>query len=182
MKNWPDNIPKSNLTGYITVNAALSTPEGEASILFLNPQCVVLGLNGEVNTLFITPDFDLNKLPSSIGTNIFNVKTLILQSNFTTNQREYDGNYMLPEWLLNFNKLSELHIKSADLSNLDYLMESSIEHLTLCDIYYTDEQNLLIDILRFKDLKEVICDDSLSSNIKNIIQTKNIKLLPYKED
>ena len=54
-----EDIPKSVLRGYNSYGADLSYLNGKGKMLFLDPRCVVIGLENLPYTVFLTPEFDL---------------------------------------------------------------------------------------------------------------------------
>ncbi|SEO94681.1 hypothetical protein [Mucilaginibacter sp. OK283] len=76
-----DKIPISKIS-YTTVNADFSGLNGEAKIFYLNPKCVLVGLNDVPYILFITADFNRDDLTKAVSEDLYEVKRLILQPTF----------------------------------------------------------------------------------------------------
>jgi hypothetical protein len=60
----------------------LKAPKEKGKILFINPQCSVIGLENSPYMLFTTPEFNEGNLPTNIAKHIYKVKELILQPTF----------------------------------------------------------------------------------------------------
>jgi hypothetical protein len=160
-----EDIPKSVLTGYNSYGADLSYLNGKGKMLFLNPKCVVIGLENLPYTVFLTHEFDFNNLPQEIRKDIYEAKQLILQPIFSSKNPKSAKFCVIPESILNFKNIHFLRLSYVELDDLDILKDLPIEHLILENVKFDDSDNLIISITQFNSLKEISHDKSLTNYV-----------------
>ncbi|RYE21828.1 MAG: hypothetical protein EOP45_09075 [Sphingobacteriaceae bacterium] len=159
-----DEIPVSTIR-HDTVYADFNELNGEGKILYLNPKCVLIGLNEVPHMLFVTPDFNQDDLKKNIGENLYEIKQLVLQSNFLNKSTEKGKYYRIPDWLLNFKKIEYLKVESAELDDLWLLRNLPVQHLILKHIKFNDATVFTNSVTQFHFLKEITYDDSLNEEL-----------------
>jgi hypothetical protein len=175
-----DTIPKSIIKGSGVVYADLNSPKGKGKLLFISPKCTVVGLDNLPYTLFTTPEFSEFNLPPNIQKNIYEVKKFILQPSFIT---EATIKYCtIPKWLTNFKMIETLRLQYVELDDLYYLEDLHIQHLVLENIKYNDCKKVFDAIKKFRYLKAVTYDRSLSNDLIKLMKELNLKLTIIDED
>jgi hypothetical protein len=178
MKNpRQEDIPKSVLRGYNSYGADLSYLNGKGKMLFLDPKCVVIGLENLPYTVFLTPEFDFNDLPQEIRKDIYEAKELILQPTFSGVNPKSAKFCVIPKLVSNFKNINFLRFSHVELDDLDTLKDLPIKHLILENVKFEDSDDLIIAITRFEYLKEFSYDQSLTNYIIDSIQEWNSQLI-----
>jgi len=160
-----EDIPKSVLRGYNSYGADLRYLNGKGKMLFLDPRCVVIGLENLPYTVFLTPEFDLENLPNEIRKDIYEAKQLILQSTFSGVNPKSAKFCVIPKSASNFKNINFLRLSYVELDDLDILKNLPIEHLILENVKFDDSDNLIISITQLNNLKEISYDKSLTNYV-----------------
>jgi len=160
-----EDIPKSVLRGYNSYGADLSYLNGKGKMLFLDPRCVVIGLENLPYTVFLTPEFDLENLPYEVRKDIYEAKQLILQPTFSSVNPKSVKFCVIPNWLINFKNIDFLRFSHVELDDLDILKKLPVEHLILENVKFDDSDNLIVSITQFQHLKEISYDKSLTNYV-----------------
>lgn len=174
MKKAIDNaIPKTHIKGDF-VHADLNSPKGLGKILYLKPDCIVIGLNEVPYMLFTTDSFAESSLPPKLGKKIYVIKELILKPTFELNiKRRYCS---IPEWITKFNELESLRVDFVDLDDhVDVIQHLPIKYLILENIKITDSEKLITVLTQLKNLKEVYCDHTFPIDVIDALKGSNIK-------
>ncbi|SHM54467.1 hypothetical protein [Mucilaginibacter sp. OK098] len=169
-----EDIPRSILK-YNTVAVDPSFYEQGFKMLFLNPECVVVGLGDVPSRLFITPAFTTDLLPPNVAEGIHEVVEIVLQSTFTA-EPELKKSYPLPKWLTDFKKVKHLKLVDANLDNLIDLKDLPVQHLVIEDIRFNDTDNLVTAIQQFKHLKYLAYDETFPTNVVEAIRQLNLSV------
>jgi hypothetical protein len=167
-----EDIPRSILK-YNTVAVDSSFYERGFTMLFLSPECIVVGLGGVPHTLFTTLAFTTDLLPPNVAEGIYEAMGIVLQSTFLT-KPELKKCYLLPKWLTDFKKVKHLKLVDANLDNLIDLKDLAVQHLIIEDIRFSDADNLVAAIKQFKHLKYLAYDESFPINIVEAIRQLNL--------
>ena len=170
-----DEIPKSVLK-YTTINADLSALGGKGEILSISPKCTVVGVGDNPFTMFATPDFDVTKLPPSVGAKVYGIKSLILQYTFREYLKDEDNYAEIPSWITDFKKIKELKLDHVIINDLSLLQSLSFENLILSDVKYKDDFDLHKELSKLKHLKYLAVDDSVSVTFKDAAKQLSPKL------
>lgn len=171
-------IPGSIIKGQGAVAADLSALKGKGKILFVDPNCFVVGLENLPYRLFITPEFTNENLPTALRTNIYAVKELIMKPTFSVGSPKEIKTCSIPKWLSNFKKVECLRFENVTLDNLNYLRDLPVQHLIIEKITIENTKEFIINIKQFKHLKEISYDQSLSEDVRNSIKRLNLRLTP----
>jgi hypothetical protein len=172
MKPRQEDIPRSILK-YTTVNVDAGFHKLGCKILFLSTTCVVVGIGDLPYVLYTTPEFTIELLPPNVAEIIYEVKSIVLQSTFTS-EPKLKKNFPLPQWLSDFKKVKHLKLADATLDNLSNLLDLPIQHLLICDTRFSDADNLVGAIQQFKHLKYLVYDQSFPSNVVEAVQQLNL--------
>ncbi len=159
-----DDIPVSRLS-YNTVYINYDGLDGKGQVLYLNTQCILVGLNDAPWMLFVTADFNQDEIINAIGDDLYEIKRLVVQSTFMTGNKNSKVVFHIPDWLLAFKKLEMLKFEQIIVDELWLFRNLSIGELILKKVKYEDEDILADSILQFKQLSAMIYDDSLSPAI-----------------
>jgi hypothetical protein len=169
-------IPRSIIKGSGGIGADLSSLNGKGKLLLVDPKCSVIGLGDIPYMLFSTPEFNEEDLPSNIKENIYEVKKIVVQPTFLGVSKS--GKFcVVPKWLINFKKTEYLRFAYVVLDDLDWIKDLPIQYLILENVKYNDSEKLIATIKQFKYLKEVSCDQSVSTDIRQAIKTSGLKLI-----
>jgi hypothetical protein len=177
-KPQQEEIPKSIIKGSGIVAADLSSLHGKGKILFVHPGCFVIGLDNSPYMLFTTPEFNEGVLPPNIGKHIYDVKKLVLQPTFSVKASKEIRYCTIPKWLNNFKKIEYLRFEYVELDDLEYLENLPIQHIVFENVKYNDDKKVISAIKRFKHLKEISYDQSVSTDLRHSIKGLNLKLSP----
>lgn len=172
------NIPRSIIKGQGAIAADLSSLNGKGKILFVNPKCVVVGIENLPYRLFITCDFRDDNLPLILRGEIYNVKELIMKPTFSVGDFKEIENCAIPKWLSNFKNITCLRFQHIKVDDLFILKDLPIQHLILEKINFDDSQKIIDAIRQFKQLKEISYDRSLPKGVIHSIEKLNVKLTP----
>jgi len=175
---WPnqEEIPKSYSTGNVSIGVNFGSLKDKGKILFVNPECSVIGVEDTPYMLFATPKFDEIDLPPTVKDKIYEVTNLILQPAFDLAKLRKSEHCIILKWLADFKKVEFLRFQRVHLDQLHYLTDLPVKHLVLDDIKLSDSDNLIISISQFKHLKEISYDESLPLDVKEAIVKLNLKL------
>lgn len=169
-------IPRSIIKGGNSIHTDFDLLDGKTTLLFVSPNCTVVGLKNVPYMLFTTPDFNTNVLPLKIRKDIYEVKQLVLQPSFSSEIRESVAYCAIPKWLTNFKKLELLRFEYVELAELSSLNNLPIQNLIFENIKYEDSQKLIDAIKQFKHLEEVSYDHSLGAELIRSVKKLNLKL------
>lgn len=159
-----DKIPISKIS-HTTINADFSGLNGEGKILYLNPKCVLIGLNDVPYMLFVTADFNGNDLMKAIDEDLYEVKRLVLKPAFSylpPNERTY---CKIPDWLLAFKKIEFLKFDYVELDELWLMRYLPVQHIVLQNVKFSDPLVFTDSIAQFAALNEITYDGSLNKEI-----------------
>ncbi len=172
-----DDIPVPRLS-YNTVSINYDGLDGKGQVLYLNTQCILVGLNDAPWMLFVTADFNQDEIINAIGDDLYEIKRLVVQSTFMAGNENIDIVSQIPDWLLAFKKLEMLKFEQIIVDELWLFRNLAIRELILKKIKYEDEDILADSILQFKELSAMIYDDSLSTVIidKISLAKRDLKL------
>jgi hypothetical protein len=176
-KPQKDEIPVSKIS-YTTVNADFSGLNGDGKILYLNPKCVLVGLNGVPYILFVTADFNQDDLTKTIGKDLYEVKRLVLQPTFSYVSPEKRSHCKIPDWLFAFKKIEWLKFEYVELDELWLFRNLPLEHLVLKNVKFNDPTIFVDSITQFKLLNQITHDNSLNKRLisKIISVVPDVKL------
>jgi hypothetical protein len=163
-KPQKDEIPISKLS-YTTVNADFSGLDGDGKILYLNPKCVLVGINGVPYILFVTADFDQDDLTKTIGEDLYEVKRLVLQPTFSYVSPEERTHCKIPDWLLAFKKTEWLKFQYVELDELWLFRHLPVQHLLLQNVKFDDPTIFADSIIQFNLLNQITHDNSLNEEL-----------------
>ncbi len=177
MEKWPqqEEIPRSIIKGSGGIGADLSSLNGKGKILFVDPECAVIGFGDLPYMLFMTPDFREENLPPDIRKNVYEVKKLVVQPTFSGVSKSAKF-CTVPKWLVNFKKIEYLRLAYVELDDLNYLKDLPVQHLVIENIKYDDSKRLIAAIKQFKHLKEISYDRSLPEDLRLSFKELNLKL------
>ncbi|KIA92751.1 hypothetical protein OC25_15255 [Pedobacter kyungheensis] len=176
-----DSIPRSILKEGNTIRADLNHPKGKGKMLFISPKCSVIGISNSPHLLFATPDFYDGDLPFELRKHIYMIKELVFQPTFRANLMQKPEYYAIPVWLSKFKTLEEIRFRYVKLEGLEYLIDLPIHHIILEHVKYTDNKTLLVNIKKFKYLKEISYDQSLPAEIISSINRLKIRCTIIKD-
>ena len=175
-----DDIPITKISNS-TVVGDFSSLDGESKILFLDPKCVLIGLNGVPYMLFITPGFDLNKLIKVTDENLYEIERIVVQSTFTSKPGDEDLYGDIPDWLLSFKKVDLLKLEKINIDELWLLRNLPVQHLVLKKVKFDSPTILKDSVLQFSSLAEITHDNTVSSEIIKEISLIKPKIKFYYE-
>ncbi|WP_179414862.1 hypothetical protein HDF19_19875 [Mucilaginibacter sp. E4BP6] len=175
---WPnqEEIPKSYSTGNVSIGVDFGSLKDKGKILFVNPECSVIGVEDTPYMLFTTPKFDEIDLPPTVKDKIHEGKSLVFQPSFISKVLKNSEHSLIPEWIADFTKVEFLRFQRVNVGDLSILKDLPVQHLMLEDIKLSDSDNLIIAISQFKHLKKVSYDESLPLEVKEAIEKLNLKL------
>lgn len=170
-KPHKDGIPISKIS-HTTVVTDFSNLEGEGKILYLNPKCVLVGLNNVPYTIFVTADFDKEDLIKTVGKLLYEVKQIILKPTFSHVPSDKRTFCNIPDWLLDFKKAELLKFECVDLDELWLFRDLPVQNIAFKKVKF-DPTMFLNSINQFQLLNEITYDDSLNEDmISKIISIK----------
>lgn len=175
-KSDQQEIPRSIIKGSGSIAADLSSLNGAGKILFVDPKCVVLGIETEPFRLFITPEFSIESLPLSLRKNIYRVKELILKPTFAVGMDDKIKACQIPIWIKSFTKVQCLRFEFVSLDNLSIVRDLPIQHLIIENITYNNSKKLIADIRSLNHLKEISYDQSFPIDQLPSIKRLGLKL------
>ncbi|MGN6178339.1 MAG: hypothetical protein ACTHNW_04115 [Mucilaginibacter sp.] len=164
-----EEIPRSIIKTF-SIGSDVDFLNGKDKLLFVSPECVVTGLDNLPNVVFITPQFDFEKLPAAVWMAIYAAKTLIIQPSFYTGRKAIIQHSSIPQWVNNFKELECLQLRCLDIDNLHSFTVLPIEELILGNVNYSDGSRLVNSIIQFPQLKKIVYDDSLCNEVLNGIK------------
>lgn len=170
-KQKNNEIPRSILRGSGFICTDLRSEAGE-KLLFINPQCAVVGIEDEPYLLFVTPEFDDKILPLNLKGIIYKVKRIVLQPTFLDKMLDPEY-YSIPIWLTDFKELEHLSLKSINVDNLIYLHDLPVKYLELSKVFFSDKDRILTAISYFSCLKELVYDETAPLNIIRSLKELN---------
>jgi hypothetical protein len=175
---WPnqEEIPKSYSSGNVSIGVDFGSLKDEGKILFVNPECSVIGAEDTPYMLFATPNFDEIDLPSIVKNRIHEVKSLVFQPSFIRKVWKVSEHSLIPKWIADFKQVDFMRFQRVNVDDLSYVTELPVQHLILEDIILSDSDNLIIAISQFKYLKEISYDESLPLEVVEAIEKLNLKL------
>ncbi|EHQ30401.1 hypothetical protein Mucpa_6345 [Mucilaginibacter paludis DSM 18603] len=159
-----DEIPVSKIS-HTTVYADFSGVDGDGKILYLNPKCVLVGLDGVPYMLFITADFNQDDLTKTIGGELYQVKRLVLQHTFSYVSPEKRSYCKIPDWLLAFKKIEWLKFKYVELDELWLFRNLPVQHLVLQNVRFNDPTIFADSIIQFNLLNQITHDNCLNKEL-----------------
>lgn len=175
-------IPVSKITN-TTVYADFSGLDGEGTILFLNPKCTLVGLNGVPYILYITADFNLNDLIDAIGDDLYKVKQIILKPSFLSGTSENVKFCKVPDWLMAFRNVDLIKFECVQLDELWVWRDLPVQHFVFKNVSFDDQTIFTDAIAQFTLLNEITYDDSLNEEvISNIVSAKPRLKLTYQTE
>ncbi|WP_194775940.1 hypothetical protein [Pararhodonellum marinum] len=172
-----EEFPRSVIKGSGVVHADLSPLNGKGSLLFVSPQCVVVGLNDFPYKLFTTPEFRKIDLPTNIKESIFEVKELVFQATFSIEGLDSFIYCPIPDWVKKFKVIHSVRFEYIEIDNLIAVKDLPIQQLVLKKIRYKDCNSILATIKQFKDLKEIFYDHSISSDLEASLIALSLKMI-----
>lgn len=175
-KEDQQEIPKSIIKGNGSIAADLSAFKGRGKILFVDPRCVIVGIETEPFRIFITPGFNKENLPSSLRENIYDVKELILKPTFAIGMDDKITACQIPIWIKSFTKVGLLRLEFVSLDNLCYLSNLPIQYLIIENITYNNIEKLIADIRLFKHIEEISYDQSFPMELLPELKKTGLKL------
>jgi hypothetical protein len=163
-KPQKDEIPVSKVS-HNTVNADFSNLNGDGKILYLDPKCVLVGLNGAPYILFVTADFNQDALTKTIGKDLYEVKRLVLQPTFSYVSPEKRSYCKIPDWLLAFKNAEWLKFEYVELDELWLFRNLPVQHLVLQNVRFDDPTIFVDSIIQFSLLNQITHDNSLNEEL-----------------
>jgi len=184
-----DKIPRSVIKGkgFYNVELGDDLESKGGKPLLINADCGLIGLGDTPYALFATPRFNINKLPSegynrlpaNIGETLYEVQDLYLQASFENyefSEKAVPDEYPeIPDWVSDFKKVKSLSFDHINIDSLANFKRLPIEKLTLRDIKFHNEADVISALKEFKQLEVVVCDQSVPLSLKHLIKQSNIE-------
>ncbi|WP_293312928.1 hypothetical protein [Pedobacter sp. UBA5917] len=176
MNKSRENLPKSVIKGSGFINTDLEFRDSGDTIMFLSPQCVVIGFEGLPHTLFSTPDFDSVQIPDILQEKIYQVRKIILKKTFSDEALKEGIFFDIPNWLIGFDALECIDFDGVNLDHLSILKNLSIKHLILHNTSFSSKEKIKATFSSFKKLTKIDCDQSFYAHFGNDLKTLNLNI------
>jgi len=164
---------------FYSLAADVSALGEDASVLFFNDKCIVIGKQGVPYILNASGDFNPSILPITLQSNIHRVESVILSLEMSDDTSRKD--VPIPTWLKSFRDMKYLTVEDIRLT-LGFFTEcDQLKHLIIIGGLKQDAIMLAENTSQLKSLEYLVHNNFLTEQEVLAIKTKSPRLAVLSE-